>query len=177
MGDAARHAGNLAPIRGNHELMMMRSRTDASTFYDWLNWGGDATLRSYSGQDTGGLEDVPSEHWVFFEHGCRDYFETPTHFFVHASADPNVDLDRQTEASLYWEKFRDPPPHRSGKIMICGHTAQRPGMPRDIGHAVCIDTCVYGGGWLTCLDVDSGHYWQANQEGQVREGQLEPRGE
>jgi len=73
---------------------------------------------------------------------------------------------------LYWEQFNDPP-HESGKIMVCGHTPQRSGRPRDIGHAVCIDTGAHAGGWLTCLDVMSGTYWQANQQGQTRTGILE----
>jgi serine/threonine protein phosphatase 1 len=56
--------------------------------------------------------------------------------------------------------------------MVCGHTAQKSGLPRDHGHAVCIDTWVYGKGWLTCLDVATGEFWQANQRGQTRAGRL-----
>jgi serine/threonine protein phosphatase 1 len=74
---------------------------------------------------------------------------------------------------LLWEKFGDPPPHISGKTMICGHTPQKSGRPKSVGHAVCLDTWVYGDGWLTCLDVERGNYWQANQRGEVREGWLE----
>jgi serine/threonine protein phosphatase 1 len=163
-------AGRLVPLKGNHELMILAARSDAGMLFDWLDWGGDATLRSYGHS----LEDVPKAHWDFLEYDCRDYYETPTHFFVHATADPNLPLDRQSEMMLFWEKFRDPPPHQSGKIMICGHTAQSSGRPRDVGHAICIDTCAYGGGWLTCLDVDSRRYWQANEHGETREATLEP---
>jgi hypothetical protein len=35
-------------------------------------------------------------------------------------------------------------------------------------HAVCIDTWVYGKAWLTCLDVGSGKYWQANQRREAK---------
>jgi serine/threonine protein phosphatase 1 len=52
--------------------------------------------------------------------------------------------------------------------MVCGHTSQKSGVPLNVGHAVCIDTRVYGKGWLTCLDVTSGKVWQANQAGSVR---------
>jgi serine/threonine protein phosphatase 1 len=166
-------SGSVIPIRGNHELMMLSARQDGSAFHDWLGWGGDTTLCSYSGQDVGFLEDVPAEHWEFLEMGCRRFFETETHFFVHASADPNLPLDRQSDYTLFWEKFYDPPPHRSGKIMICGHTAQKSGMPHDIGHAICIDTYAYGGGWLTCLEPETGHYWQANEHGETRSARLE----
>ena len=44
---------------------------------------------------------------------------------------------------------------------------------RNIGHAVCIDTWVYGHGWLTRLDVQSGQYWQANENRETRAGWLE----
>ena len=59
-------------------------------------------------------------------------------------------------------------PHCSGKVVVCGHTQQRSGLPLNLGHAVCIDTWAYGQGWLTCLDVLSGRIWQANQAGRVR---------
>jgi serine/threonine protein phosphatase 1 len=52
--------------------------------------------------------------------------------------------------------------------MVCGHTAQKTGVPLHLGHAICIDTYVYGGGWLTCLEVTSGQVWQANQRGDER---------
>ena len=73
----------------------------------------------------------------------------------------------------YWEKFNDPAPHESGKVMVCGHTPQRDGLPRSIGHAICVDTHIYAGGWLTCLDVQTGEYWQANERRQVRAGTLD----
>ncbi len=34
---------------------------------------------------------------------------------------------------------------------------------------VCIDTDCQRGGWLTCLDVDRDHVYQANEAGNVRE--------
>jgi hypothetical protein len=33
----------------------------------------------------------------------------------------------------------------------------------------CIDTYVWGGGWLTALDVPSNHVYQANESGLTRE--------
>ena len=126
---------------------------------------------------TGGprrLDDIPADHWEFLESETRAYYETPTHFFVHANAYPDIPLEDQPDFMLYWEKFDDPPPHVSGKVMICGHTPQRSGRAQvDIGHAICIDTNACRGGWLTCLDVDSGLYWQANQAGETRKAFLE----
>jgi serine/threonine protein phosphatase 1 len=73
---------------------------------------------------------------------------------------------------IFHPSFNDPRPHESGKIMVCGHTPQKSGIPRSIGHAVCIDTCACGNGWLTCLDVSSGKCWQANQRRETRSGWL-----
>jgi len=52
--------------------------------------------------------------------------------------------------------------------MVCGHTAQKGGVPANLGHAICIDTWAYGGQWLTALDVESGTCWQCNEEGERR---------
>lgn len=159
--------GNLVALRGNHDMMMLAAR-DGQGVADWLSVGGEQTLASY-----GRLEDVPQAHWHFLKNRCRDYFELPRFFFVHANACYDMPLDEQPAYMLFWEQCYDSKPHQSGKTMICGHTAQKGGLPLNLGHAICIDTCVYGpSGWLTCLDVDSGEYWQANDRGQTRAGSL-----
>ncbi|HWB00994.1 MAG TPA: metallophosphoesterase family protein [Pirellulales bacterium] len=166
-------SGRLVALRGNHEEMMLDAREDIGLMGAWLQYGGEDTLHSYgtNGQ-IGSLDDVPDDHWMFLEHQCVDWFESERHFFVHANADPKLHLPDQPATMLRWAKFVDPPPHRSGKIMVCGHTVQENGWPRNIGHAVCIDTGIYDHGWLTCLDVGSGQFWQANQEGETRTGDL-----
>lgn len=169
-------AHRLVPLRGNHEVMMARARVDRSEFRMWSQVGGLQTLGSYGPAPgrAGTLADVPAEHWTFIEETCRDYFETDTHIFVHANLYPDLPLAEQPEEMLFWE-FLDadrPTRHESEKTMICGHTSQRSGEILDLGTAVCIDTHAYGGGWLTCLDVGSGRYWQANQVGKVRTGIL-----
>lgn len=166
--------GHLVALRGNHEIMMLQARENQEAFKNWIQCGGDAALASYSPfGDNGRLVDVPDEHWQFLEEQTRAWFETSTHFFVHANALPDYPLEEQPDFMLYWESFNDPPPHKSGKIMVCGHTSQKSGMPRHIGHAVCIDTWACGDGWLTCLDVATGQYWQSNEKGQTRSDWLQ----
>jgi serine/threonine protein phosphatase 1 len=166
--------GHLVPLRGNHEEMMLGARHNKEALHGWLACGGSTALKSYSPfGDSGSLVDVPETHWEFLENQTRKYFETKTHFFVHANAHPEIPLDEQPDFMLLWEPFVEPAPHESGKVMVCGHTQQRSGRPWNIGHAVCIDTWAYGGGWLTCLDVGSGRYWQANQKGETRADWLE----
>ncbi|MEI8378723.1 MAG: metallophosphoesterase family protein [Planctomycetota bacterium] len=161
----------LHPLRGNHDLVMVKARDDDAERARWLEYGGEATLRSYakSEGDPGSINDVPDLHWEFLSNELMPYFETEKHFFVHANAFPEVPLEEQPDFMLYWERCYDPPRHMSGKIMVCGHTSQKSGLPFTNGNAICIDTWVYGAGWLTCLDVDSGMIWQANQRTETRQ--------
>ena len=166
--------GTLVALRGNHEVMMLNARDSEDSLHRWIGCGGDATLTSYSPfDDRGSLVDVPDHHWRFLEDDLLAYYETKTHFFVHANAYFDYPLDEQPDSMLYWESFDQPPAHESGKVMVCGHTSQKTGKPRSLGHAVCIDTWAFGKGWLTCLDVRTGKYWQANQRGETRTGWLE----
>jgi serine/threonine protein phosphatase 1 len=167
---------NIVCLRGNHELMMMRSRRDKSEYKMWYAVGGMQALASYGKAPgrMGTLEDVPENHWRFLESECVDFLETDTHVFVHAGVACDLLLADQDEGSLFWDFFDpdSPPNHISGKTVICGHTSQKSGEILDRETAVCIDTFAYGGGWLTALDVDSRRYWQVNLIGKTRTGTL-----
>ncbi|MEI8375200.1 MAG: metallophosphoesterase family protein [Planctomycetota bacterium] len=168
-------SGKVIPLLGNHEQMMLAAHSDhdpdASEL--WMLNGGRMTLSSYgTNRKRGSIEDVPKQHWEFLERKCRLIYQTEQHFFVHGGIDPERGLEEQTELSLLWTRFDDAVPHPSGKIMICGHTPQASGKPRDLGYAICLDTCVFGGGWLTCLDLESKCYWQSDSRGEVRRGRL-----
>lgn len=164
--------GQLIALRGNHDILFLQARESRKASREWLDEGGDKTLRSYGGGgDRDGLKLVPDLHWQFLASTHR-YCETATHFFVHANAYHDLPLAEQPDYMLFWEKFNCPLPHQSGKVMVCGHTSQKTFAPVNVGHAVCLDTRCYGGGWLTCLDVDSGRLWQANEKGKTREGHI-----
>jgi len=89
-----------------------------------------------------------------------------------AKSYPDRDLDDQTDFAMLWARIQDTAQHQSGKKMICGHTPQQSGKPLVLEHAVCLDTWIAGGGWLTCLDVASGRYWQSDSHGETRVGRL-----
>ena len=158
------------PLRGNHEIMMLDAREKKSWLHAWMTFGGDATLLSYSrsADEPGSFADIPDTHIDFLENNLVSYYECESHFFVHANVDAKTELSEQSDASLYWKKYGDPERHCSDKIMVCGHTAQRTGLPRSNEHSICIDTWAHGGGWLSCLDVGSGTVWQANEAGDTR---------
>ena len=167
-------SGRLIPLLGNHEIMLRASRKDEELREDWLEFGGRATLEAYATDlATLSLEDIPPEDWDFIEEHCLPWHETEKHIFVHAGLHPNLPLSRQYEQVLFWDRSIVHAPHCSGKTMICGHTPQEDGLPVHHGHAICIDTGAYlEDGWLTCLDVESGEYWQGNQAGDSRNWQL-----
>jgi serine/threonine protein phosphatase 1 len=169
-----RQRHRLVALRGNHEWMMLEARGLPEHFREWLSYGGQTTLNSYPASKKGSrLDVVPERHWQFMEDTCVRYYETDTHFFVHANVDPDLPLDEQPDYLLYWQPiFGEQRAHVSHKVMVCGHTAQHSGLPLDFGHAICIDTWAYGRGWLTCLDVQTGRLWQANEAGQTRSGSL-----
>ena len=168
--------GQWVSLRGNHDVMMMNTARGQEYLREWLLCGGKAALASYGDPGLlGTLTDVPQEHWEFLISTCLDWYEIHSHFFVHANVYPDVELDEQPLHQLHWEPLLKgySSPHCSGKIMVCGHTCQKSGRPLNLGHAVCIDTWVYGNGWLTCLDVESGRYWQVSKSLQQRTGYLE----
>lgn len=163
----------LIPLLGNHEQMLLDAAQTPEILPSWLMFGGLETLASYGIPREGYSADaIPATHRAFFSQRCRDWYETDTHLFVHAGVEPKLPLDQQQMEVLRWDKLRDRGPHISGKIAVCGHTRQISGLPLDLGHTICIDTWVYGDGWLTCLDVASRHFWQANQQAETREGEL-----
>ncbi len=159
---------SLIPLLGNHETMLLAAQKGGVDLQDWLDAGGDATLESYRGQT---LDSIPSRHWQFLE-TCQRFHVAERDFFVHANADAALPLAEQSDEVLFWQSFCSPAAHCSGRRMICGHTEQRSGRPINLGHAVCIDTLAYDNGWLTCLEANSGTFWQANQNSQVRVSKL-----
>lgn len=160
----------LIPVRGNHDIMMLEARKDRNALERWVDVGGDATLVSYGLDHQGweALDEIPSLHWQFLAEKLVSYYETATHFFVHANAYPDLPLTDQPDYMLYWEHFDNPSRHLSGKIMVCGHTPQKSGLPLSNGDAICIDTGCCVDGWLTCLHVETGQIWQASQHGATR---------
>ena len=161
-------------LRGNHEQMMMDSRDAPGLVPTWMFNGGEETLASYAPPGRQGrLSDVPAAHWDFLDHVCVDWFETERHLFVHGGMIPHLGPSEQPPQVMRWQKLQHQRPHFSGKPIVCGHTVQSDGVPLDLGFAVCIDTGIYlPEGWLTCLDVVTGDFWQANAAGALRKSNL-----
>ena len=165
-----------APIflRGNHEVMILSARKGDPDASLWQSYEGRETLISYgAAHDANWAAKIPDAHWKFFER-TKPYHETENNIFVHACLDAETDIKDQSDWFLYWETIDRLKPHKSGKRIICGHSSQRSGHILDLGFALCIDTGAGYGGWLTCLDVVSGCWWQANEKRESRHGSMSP---
>ncbi|MCC9609757.1 metallophosphoesterase [Blastopirellula sp. JC732] len=160
---------NLIHLLGNHEEMLLASLTCEKTCGYWENCGGARTLSSY--RLGGSIEDIPDDHIEFIRRS-RPYYETESCIFTHANAEPNLPMDQQPEYALRW-KVLEPDAyecHYSGKTLFVGHTEQRSGEVLNLGCIQDIDTACWRNGWLTAIDVDELHIWQASRYGQMREG-------
>lgn len=158
----------LVPLMGNHDEMFLEICTGQKGLIEqWLPFGGDTTVASYGGQVP---EGVPGEH-LDFVRACPSFYETDRHFFVHGSYVAHLPLARQPVDVLHWDslKFGHPGRHCSGKTAIVGHTSQKEGEILDLGYLKCIDTCCYGEGWLTALQIETGQIWQADKQGRMRD--------
>lgn len=151
-------------LRGNHEVMLMGVMLSGLCPDLWLACGGQATVSSYGGS----IDKIPESHRQFLA-GLRSFHETEDAIFVHANYLPDQAMSEQPEQLTYWEHLGIVPrPHQSGKRVFVGHTPQASGEILDHGHLVCLDTCCFGGLWLTAMDVDSGEVWQTDFHGHER---------
>ena len=146
-----------------HELMKKQ----------WLGVGGVQTLQSYGSLRK--AEEIYLHHLRFLAE-CKLSYETDEAIFAHAGYAPMLPMNRQPRGALLYTRLAKqvPPPHISGKTAYVGHSTQRSGEILNLGHIICIDTCLYGGGWLTAMEIRSGTILQSDGGGQVRRGELPP---
>lgn len=155
----------VVPLLGNHEEMLLDSLAGGRMVGTWLRSGGSEMLQSYGGA----IEDIPPEHLDFIR-SFRDFYETDWEIFAHATPHFDLPMEEQPGDFLRWNRLTGrEPPHLSGKRIICGHTAQRSGIPLVFPGWVCLDTNAYGErGALSGMDVYADTIYQAEQSGHFR---------
>src|SRR6185312_2378282 len=112
----------LVPLLGNHEEMLLAALEGKSELNFWFKFGGMEALASYGFKGKSELHPadlralIPDEHLQFIK-GCRDYYETVRHIFVHAYYDPARPLQEQSGSGLRWASLPTiPARHCSGKV-------------------------------------------------------------
>jgi len=158
----------LIPLLGNHEILMLDAREGMLETDSWYGVGGRQTMQSYGCMDRPDWSRVPKEHWAFLQERLHRSHTTDTHIFAHANVNAAIPVPDQGDDWLFWRRFDDAHPHFSGKTLVCGHTAQKDGLPRVLPGRICIDTWAYGEGWLTGFDVATEVFVQTSQRGEVR---------
>jgi serine/threonine protein phosphatase 1 len=95
-------AGNwrLVALKGNHDALMLQALRDPARMAAWLEKGGDAALASYGGDAAA----VPQAHIAWLDQ--LQLMHVDAHrLYVHAGVDPEIPLDRQSEATLLTKRY------------------------------------------------------------------------
>lgn len=161
------HRDGIARIAlcGNHDDTFLKFIFNPHQHLRWLDYGGDATLRSYGldladypdrdaamyslGED---LRRAVPQHHVDFLQNLPIALASGDRLFVHAGIMPGIPLAHQEDHDLIWirEPFLSEGPGLPLTV-IHGHTAGRePVFGKD---RICIDTTCYATGRLTALRV------------------------
>jgi serine/threonine protein phosphatase 1 len=164
---AKRHADGIERIAlcGNHDDTFLNFMSEPAQNRRWLDYGGDATLRSYGLEladyldRADGLQAlgealrarVPAHHVAFLQ-ALPIALLSGNRLFVHAGIQPGVPLPAQQDHDLIWirEPFLSEGPGLPLTV-IHGHTAGRE--PVFGKGRICIDTTCYASGRLTALRV------------------------
>lgn len=155
---------------GNHEEAFLAAMEgDVQRLRYFIRIGGDATIRSYWGDDEAyrlaGFEEVaehlplivPERHRAFLA-GGEDMILAGDYVFVHAGIRPGRALGDQDTKDLRWirEEFISAEPDWQ-ETVIHGHTVFN---VVDIGkNRIGIDTGAYASGNLTAIGLEADRQW------------------
>ena len=166
---------NFIFLRGNHDHLFIESFKDHHLLPELEEAFEGEFLTSYEeGEIADLIDQVPNEHIDFLTNRCQDFYETEDFIFVHGGIRKGKKPKKESPKKLYNRKLESAKPHKSGRTVICGHTAQSTGKIADLGHTICIDTGITKKKFLTCLKLDDFSYLQATKKGVIHSGQLRP---
>jgi serine/threonine protein phosphatase 1 len=104
-------------LKGNHDAMMVEALRDPTKMASWMAKGGAAALASYGGDPAA----VPQTHIAWLD-GLRPMHVDTHRIYVHAGVDPEIPLDRQNEATLFWKRYPKGFSEGFGKLhVVHGH--------------------------------------------------------
>lgn len=160
--------GNTIVLKGNHEDLMINAaprpfvdekptltewRDTQDRMYWWTVNGGYETMESYGGECARvdpytAYRQISREHLDWLK-ALPTFYETDTHYFVHAGVNPNKPLDQQNDNARMW--IRDEWLYSSkdmGKHIVHGHTPKKD--PELNTNRTNLDTGAVFYGTLTC---------------------------
>ena len=108
---------SLVALKGNHDALMVDALRNPSKMAAWVAKGGDAALASYGGDPA----FVPQTHIDWLD-GLHLMHVDAHRLYVHAGVDPEIPLDRQSEATLLCKRYSKGFPNGFGKFhVVHGH--------------------------------------------------------
>ena len=155
---------------GNHEECFLAALTgELKRVRYFIRIGGDATIRSYWGDDAAYAaatfeevaeqlpRKVPQSHVDFLNRG-EDMIRIGDYVFVHAGIRPGVPLERQKTSDLRWirEEFLESEDGHGG-VIVYGHTISE--NVDEAANRIGIDTGAYLTGRLTALGLEGDKRW------------------
>lgn len=173
-----RQSADFVILKGNHEAAMLDAlRGDFAALDLWMQYGGDATLRSFGVPDSIICADDPQllvqaarkavpKRLVKWMESLPLYHRAGPYFFVHAGIMPGVPLAKQSPRDMLWIRnaFTDSPePHEA--MIVHGHTIYEEGVffgPNRIG----VDTGAYRTGRLSAVGIEIDARWAISTSGE-----------
>ena len=150
-------------ILGNHDFYLralLRGDLSSEDAVNWMDWGGVATLSSYSDRAVPDFENIATDILKAFPHHlvlldrALTYKEIGRFCFVHAGIRPDVPLAAQTEYDLRWiragflDHFED-----FDYTVVHGHTITDSLRPEIYSNRIALDTGAYRSGRLTAAVI------------------------
>jgi serine/threonine protein phosphatase 1 len=151
-------------LKGNHEDYVLRYLDgDLAAGGSWLNFGGDATLRSY-GIDASArwpddselaawrdefVDHLPASHRRFLDSLALSHIEG-NYAFVHAGVRPGRRFADQTAEDLMWirDAFHNST-RNHGYVIVHGHSVVT--TVQSLANRIAIDTGAGYGRWLSAV--------------------------
>lgn len=111
---------------------------------------------------------IPPEDFLFLRTTCVDALVSGRFILVHGGYSAHCSLKEQSLATLHWGTPSAACTSLS-ETLVVGHQIMRRRLPMRVGSILYLDTgsaCV-ADGRLTCMDLLSLQFWQADQTGRI----------
>lgn len=159
--DMQRSGYDITPLMGNHEHMMLNAQNSPLYNLNWMQNGGDETLRSFNVSSVVEVEDK----YLDFISQMPYYHIIDNFIFVHGGFNDDLDDPFQDTYSMIWDRrYEYHSPVFKGMTIVHGHRPhslqELEEQLRETPSVINIDTgCVYGKdyglGDLTAIDLPS----------------------
>jgi serine/threonine protein phosphatase 1 len=173
----SRQSADFIVLKGNHEAAMIDAlRGDFAALDLWLQYGGDATLRSFGVAEHVITSDDPQmlvgaarkaipRRLVKWLESLPLYHRAGPYFFVHAGIQPGVPLARQTAKDMLWIRnaFTESPLKHEAMI-VHGHTVYEEGVFFG-SNRIGVDTGAYRTGRLSAVGIEVDARWAISTSG------------